>query len=240
MTGTADGTCPDAAVADVTAAHGAATDGTARREGAPIEGAPIEVATAGAEASRSVARALAAHLRPGDLIVLDGPLGAGKTTFTQGLGAALGVRGAVTSPTFVISRVHPSLRGGPALVHVDAYRLSGGFDIDDLDLDSELEDAVTVVEWGRDRVEHLAASHLLIELERAVASDAVPADGTAADGAIADGSAADGAAGDAAADSTGDTTDEPRLLRLTPHGPRWDDAAVAALRTDLLALEGTA
>ena len=239
MTGTAgasaDGTCPDAAAADGTAAHGAATDGTARREGAPIE-----VATAGAEASRSVARALAAHLRPGDLIVLDGPLGAGKTTFTQGLGAALGVRGAVASPTFVISRVHPSLRGGPALVHVDAYRLSGGFDIDDLDLDSELEDAVTVVEWGRDRVEHLAASHLLIELERAVASDAVPSDGTAADGAIADGSAADGAAGDAAADSTGDSTDEPRLLRLTPHGPRWDDAAVAALRSDLLALEGTA
>lgn len=224
MTGTAgasaDGTCPDAAAEDA-AAH--------------REVAPIEVATAGAEASRSVARALAAHLRPGDLIVLDGPLGAGKTTFTQGLGAALGVRGAVASPTFVISRVHPSLRGGPALVHVDAYRLSGGFDIDDLDLDSELEDAVTVVEWGRDRVEHLAASHLLIELERAVASDAVPADGTAAGGAIAD-----GAAGDAAADSTGDSTDEPRLLRLTPHGPRWDDAAVAALRSDLLALEGTA
>ncbi len=240
MTGTAgasaDGTCPDAAAADGTAAHGAATDGTARREGAPIEVAPVEVATAGAEASRSVARALAAHLRPGDLIVLDGPLGAGKTTFTQGLGAALGVRGAVASPTFVISRVHPSLRGGPALVHVDAYRLSGGFDIDDLDLDSELEDAVTVVEWGRDRVEHLAASHLLIELERAVASDAVPADGTAADGTAADGSAA----GDAAADSTGDSTDETRLLRLTPHGPRWDDAAVAALRSDLLALEGTA
>ncbi len=234
MTGTAgasaDGTCPDAAAEDA-----AAADGTAHREVAPIE-----VATAGAEASRSVARALAAHLRPGDLIVLDGPLGAGKTTFTQGLGAALGVRGAVASPTFVISRVHPSLRGGPALVHVDAYRLSGGFDIDDLDLDSELEDAVTVVEWGRDRVEHLAASHLLIELERAVASDAVPADGTAAGGAIADGSAADGAAGDAAADSTGDSTDEPRLLRLIPHGPRWDDAAVATLRSDLLALEGTA
>lgn len=230
MTGTAgasaDGTCPDAAAEDA-----AAADGTAHREVAPIE-----VATAGAEASRSVARALAAHLRPGDLIVLDGLLGAGKTTFTQGLGAALGVRGAVASPTFVISRVHPSLRGGPALVHVDAYRLSGGFDIDDLDLDSELEDAVTVVEWGRDRVEHLAASHLLIELERAVASDAVPADGTAAGGAIADGSAADGAAGDAALDST----DEPRLLRLTPHGPRWDDAAVATLRSDLLALEGTA
>lgn len=225
MTGTAgasaDGTCPDAAAEDA-----AAADGTAHREVAPIE-----VATAGAEASRSVARALAAHLRPGDLIVLDGPLGAGKTTFTQGLGAALGVRGAVASPTFVISRVHPSLRGGPALVHVDAYRLSGGFDIDDLDLDSELEDAVTVVEWGRDRVEHLAASHLLIELERAVASDAVSADGTAAGGAIADGSADD---------STDDSTDEPRLLRLTPHGPRWDDAAVAALRSDLLALEGTA
>ena len=78
-------------------------------------------------------------LRAGDLVVLTGELGAGKTTFTQGLGAGLGVRGDVTSPTFVIARVHPSLVGGPALVHVDAYRLGGVAELDDLDLDTSLE-----------------------------------------------------------------------------------------------------
>ena len=80
--------------------------------------------------------------------MLTGELGAGKTTFTQGLGEGLGVRGAVTSPTFVIARVHPSEVGGPALVHVDAYRLGGIDELDDLDLDASLDEAVTVVEWG--------------------------------------------------------------------------------------------
>ena len=84
-------------------------------------------------------------------MVLSGELGAGKTTFTQGLGAGLGVRGDVTSPTFVIARVHPSLSGGPALVHVDAYRLGGIDELDDLDLDASLDEAVTVVEWGEGR-----------------------------------------------------------------------------------------
>lgn len=173
----------------------------------PGGGAPITVRTRSAEASRTVARRLAAHLRAGDLLVLDGPLGAGKTTFTQGLGEALGVRGSVASPTFVISRVHPSRGDGPALVHVDAYRLAGGFDVDDLDLEADLDRAVTVIEWGRDRVEHLAPSHLRVELERPAA--ATPDEGP----------------------------DEPRTLRLVPSGPRWDATAVEDLRADLAAID---
>ena len=167
-----------------------------------------EVRTRDAEGTRRVAHALAAVLRPGDLLVLDGPLGAGKTTFTQGLGAGLGVRGPVASPTFVIERVHPSLGAGPDLVHVDAYRLGGGGEIDDLDLEADLDRAVTVVEWGRDRVEHLVDSFLLVELER---PDQVedPHD-----------------------------PDEPRTLRLSPVGPRWDEAARGDLEAVLAASGG--
>ena len=106
------------------------------------------------------------QLAPGDLIVLTGALGAGKTTFTQGLGAGLGVRGAVTSPTFVIARVHPSEVGGPALVHVDAYRLGGIAELDDLDLDTSLDQAVTVVEWGEGLAEGLSESRLEINIVR--------------------------------------------------------------------------
>nr|WP_106402527.1 tRNA (adenosine(37)-N6)-threonylcarbamoyltransferase complex ATPase subunit type 1 TsaE [Actinocorallia populi] len=112
-------------------------------------------------------RELAGRLRPGDLVVLSGGLGAGKTTLTQGIGAGLDVRGPITSPTFVIARVHPSLSGGPALVHVDAYRLGGLAEVDDLDLDASLEEAVTVVEWGEGMVEELAEDRLEIRLERA-------------------------------------------------------------------------
>ena len=98
--------------------------------------------------------------------MLSGELGAGKTTFTQGLGAGLGVRGAVTSPTFVIARVHPQRVGGPALVHVDAYRLGGIDELDDLDLDTSLDDAVTVVEWGEGIAEGLAESRLEVRIVR--------------------------------------------------------------------------
>ncbi len=109
-------------------------------------------------------RALAGLLRPGDLVVLAGPLGAGKTALTQGIGAGLGVPGAVTSPTFVLARVH---RGGRVpLVHVDAYRLGSMADVDDLDLDATAEEAVTVVEWGHGLVEQLADEHLVVELDR--------------------------------------------------------------------------
>ncbi|HRD64432.1 MAG TPA: tRNA (adenosine(37)-N6)-threonylcarbamoyltransferase complex ATPase subunit type 1 TsaE, partial [Nocardioides sp.] len=119
-----------------------------------------------AEAMRSLGRSLAGQLAPGDLIVLTGSLGAGKTTFTQGLGAGLGVRGQVTSPTFVIARVHPSEVGGPALVHVDAYRLGGIDELDDLDLDTSLDQAVTVVEWGEGLAEGLSESRLEVDIVR--------------------------------------------------------------------------
>lgn len=117
-------------------------------------------------AMRTLGRDIAALTRAGDLIILSGPLGAGKTTFTQGLAAGLGVRGSVTSPTFVISRIHPSLVGGPALVHVDAYRLGGPAEIDDIDLDMTLPDSVTVVEWGEGVAEGLSDERLEIAIER--------------------------------------------------------------------------
>ena len=115
--------------------------------------------------TRALGSALGALLGPGDLVVLTGTLGAGKTTLTQGLGEALGVRGSVTSPTFVIARVHPSTVGGPPLVHVDAYRLGGTLELDDLDLDATVEESVTVVEWGHGLAEGLAEDRLEVVLD---------------------------------------------------------------------------
>lgn len=117
-----------------------------------------------ADATVDIGRRLAALLRAGDLVVLTGGLGVGKTTFTRGLGEGLGVRGPVTSPTFVIARIHPSLVAGPELVHADAYRLGGIAELDDLDLDADLDDAVTVVEWGAGLAEGLAEDRLEITL----------------------------------------------------------------------------
>jgi tRNA threonylcarbamoyladenosine biosynthesis protein TsaE len=113
---------------------------------------------------KALGRRLAGLLRAGDLVLLTGPLGAGKTTLVQGIGEGLGVRGPVTSPTFVIARVHPSLSGGPALVHADAYRLAGPAEVDDLDLDASLPDCVTVVEWGGGMAEGLAADRLEVTI----------------------------------------------------------------------------
>lgn len=113
------------------------------------------------EETRDFGRSLAAELRQGDLVILSGPLGAGKTALTQGIGAGLGIEGRVTSPTFVIARVH---RGALPLVHVDAYRLSG--ELDDLEIDEDLERSVVVVEWGEGVVESLAESRLLVRIER--------------------------------------------------------------------------
>lgn len=111
---------------------------------------------------------LASLLRPGDLVLLTGDLGAGKTTLTQGIGEGLRVRGSVTSPTFVISRVHPALdTARPSLVHVDAYRLGDAAELDDLDLDTDIEDAVTVVEWGEGLAEALSIDRLEITMTRA-------------------------------------------------------------------------
>jgi tRNA threonylcarbamoyladenosine biosynthesis protein TsaE len=158
------------------------------------------------EDMRALGERLATQLRPGDLLVLTGELGAGKTTFTQGLGVGLGVRGAVTSPTFVIARVHPSEVGGPDLVHVDAYRLGGGADpraeLDDLDLDADLDRAVTVVEWGEGLAEGLAESRLEVRILRALTVDEL-------DGGV------DGL--------------DPRRVEITPVGPRWHDVDWAAV-----------
>ncbi|MBV9023967.1 MAG: tRNA (adenosine(37)-N6)-threonylcarbamoyltransferase complex ATPase subunit type 1 TsaE [Streptomycetaceae bacterium] len=129
--------------------------------------AQMRITVKTADHMRKLGRRLAGLLRPGDLVLLSGELGAGKTTLTRGLGEGLGVRGAVTSPTFVISRVHPSLTGGPALVHVDAYRLSGGLDeMEDLDLDVSLAESVVVVEWGEGKVEELSDERLHVLIER--------------------------------------------------------------------------
>jgi tRNA threonylcarbamoyladenosine biosynthesis protein TsaE len=127
---------------------------------------PAELRIATDEDMRDLGRRLAALLRAGDLVILAGPLGAGKTTLVQGIGAGLGVRGPVTSPTFVIARVHPSAAGsGPALVHADAYRLGSIGEVDDLDLDTDAAGAVTVVEWGTGLAEVLAADRLEISIE---------------------------------------------------------------------------
>nr|WP_308103317.1 tRNA (adenosine(37)-N6)-threonylcarbamoyltransferase complex ATPase subunit type 1 TsaE [Actinocorallia sp. API 0066] len=119
-----------------------------------------------AERMHALGVGLGERLRAGDVVVLSGGLGAGKTTLTRGIGEGLGVRGPVTSPTFVIARVHPSLVDGPPLVHVDAYRLGGFAEVDDLDLDADLAHAVTVVEWGEGLVEGLAEDRLEIRMTR--------------------------------------------------------------------------
>lgn len=113
-------------------------------------------------------------LRAGDVVILDGPLGAGKTTFTQGLARGLQVKGKITSPTFVIAREHRSLVGGPPLIHIDAYRLldqeGDPFGaLDSLDLDSEIDDAVLVAEWGGGLVERIADRHLHVTFDRETA-----------------------------------------------------------------------
>ncbi len=133
-------------------------------------------------------------LRAGDLLVLTGPLGAGKTTFTRGIGEGLRVRGPVQSPTFVIARTHPSLAGGPPLVHVDAYRLGSGLELDDLDIDAER--SVVVVEWGRGLAESMAEHWWDIEIERP----------TGARGGVSDG-------GDGPEDAS-EERDEPRRLTI--------------------------
>jgi tRNA threonylcarbamoyladenosine biosynthesis protein TsaE len=156
-----------------------------------------------ADAMRDLGAALAATLRAGDVVVLSGALGAGKTTFTQGLGAGLGVRGDVTSPTFVISRVHPSLGEGPPLVHVDAFRLGGVAELDDLDLDTSLDDAVTVVEWGEGIAEGLADDRVEVQIDRALADETVD----------------------------GVTDLDPRRVRIAPVGRRWLGTPAPALTT---------
>ncbi|WP_300603645.1 tRNA (adenosine(37)-N6)-threonylcarbamoyltransferase complex ATPase subunit type 1 TsaE [Trebonia sp.] len=159
---------------------------------------------------RALGRRLAAVLRAGDVVLMSGPLGAGKTTLTQGIGQGLGVRGPVTSPTFVIARVHPprtaarelaadglpagrAPAGGPALVHADAYRLGSAAELDDLDLDTDTGSSVTVVEWGEGLAEGLAEDRLEIAIALG------PGDARLPDG------------------------DSPRTVRISGIGKRWRD-----------------
>ena len=175
----------------------------ARDDGKPEEpGVDELVRVPTAEQMRALGRRLAGLLRAGDLVLLSGPLGAGKTTLTQGIGAGLGVRGSVTSPTFVIARVHPNLSAGPDLVHADAYRLGSRAEVEDLDLDTDLATAVTVVEWGEGLVEDLAPSFLSVRI-------------------WADEPSADPDTDDA------EETDIRRTVQVRGWGERWREAAVA-------------
>ena len=132
---------------------------------------PVRLEAPTAEATQAIGRRLAAVVRAGDVIIASGDLGAGKTTLAQGLGAGLGVAGAIISPTFVLSRVHPSTVGGPALVHVDAYRLGSFAELEDLDLEVSLDDSVTLVEWGAGIAEALAEDYLEVDIRRSVDPD---------------------------------------------------------------------
>lgn len=124
------------------------------------------------EDTEALGRELAAHLAAGDLVILDGPLGAGKTALTRGIASGLGVLGRVSSPTFIIAREHrPGAAGSPGLVHVDAYRLGGLDELDALDLDTDLEECIVVVEWGEGVAERLTDRHLMIRLRRAEGTD---------------------------------------------------------------------
>lgn len=168
--------------------------------------------------TKAFGKAVAVHLAGGDLVVLTGGLGAGKTTLTQGIGAGLGVRGDVTSPTFVIARVHPSLLGGPALVHADAYRLGAVTELDDLDLDATVDAAVTVVEWGEGLAEGLSPHRLDIRLDR------LDGDGSTRGAAVlAAAGPRDGAPVVAAPES--------RVVSVRPYGSRWNGVR---LRSTLL------
>jgi tRNA threonylcarbamoyl adenosine modification protein YjeE len=171
------------------------TGGTER-----LAGLPAEREIADPEGMHAFGRRIASLLRAGDVVLLTGDLGAGKTTFTRGLGEGLGVRGPVTSPTFVLARTHPSLVGGPALVHVDAYRLASALELDDLDID--FVRSVVVVEWGAGLIEGLTDSYLSIEIDR-------PHGGGGASG---------GGDGDEPDD---EAPVEPRAVRISGHGPAW-------------------
>ena len=190
----------------------------------------ITVATGDADETRALGADLARLLRAGDLVMLSGGLGAGKTTLAQGIGAALGVRGRVSSPTFIIARVHPSLADGPDLIHVDAYRITSLEEIDALDLDSSLERSVTLVEWGEDKVEALSPDRLEIEVSRpygAIHAGAPQPDGAPTVLGQQDASAAQDSVVDLA-----EVDDGHRRVSVRALGPRWADVDLSPLAAD--------
>ena len=153
----------------------------------------VSLTVATAAEMRALGRSLATVLHAGDLVILSGGLGAGKTTLTQGIGRGLVSDGPIISPTFVLSRIHPSSAGRPTLVHVDAYRLSTRYELDDLDLDATLPEAVTVVEWGQGIAEGLSDDRLEIDIWTSAVDDHAEAD------------------------------DSERMVTIRPVGPRWRD-----------------
>ena len=175
-------------------------DGTSVTMGKAL---PVQVRAATPEATYDLGCRIATLVRRGDVVILTGDLGAGKTMLTRGIGACLRVRGEVTSPTFVISRVHPSLVAGPPLVHVDAYRLGDGAELDDMDLDASVEDSVTVVEWGEGLAEALSPNRLHVHLERRPGTAAPDLD-----------------------------ADEVRAIGVTPVGARWVGSRVRSTLAD--------
>lgn len=151
--------------------------------------------------TRAAGELLAKHLRRGDLVMLSGGLGAGKTTFTQGIGSGLQVKGRVSSPTFIVARVHPSLAGGPDLIHADAYRIKDLTDLETLDLDSTLEEAITVIEWGEGKTEQLSADRLEIEIHREHGGIVTSSDGVV---------------------DLAEMDDGKRTITIRPLGKRWE------------------
>ena len=199
----------------------------------------LEVDLADLAHTRAAAHALAPLLTAGDLLLLSGELGAGKTTFTRALGEGLGVREGVISPTFVLSRVHPNLPdgtrpGGPDLVHVDAYRLSSAEELDDLDLEFSLEKSVTVIEWGPGKAEHLSDSRLELDFTRLTGADASIAYAAENYSPTKEGEF-DWDALDDREEESADAS-EPRLLRITAYGPRWESEAYRSLEAAMLKL----
>ncbi|WP_115726807.1 tRNA (adenosine(37)-N6)-threonylcarbamoyltransferase complex ATPase subunit type 1 TsaE [Actinomyces culturomici] len=161
----------------------------------------LSMPTSSADETRALGRALGEVLKAGDLVMLRGGLGAGKTTLTQGIGEGMGVRGRVASPTFIVARVHPSTHGGPDLIHADAYRIRDLEDLETLDLDSSLAGSVTVVEWGEGKTEAMSDERLEIDVVRATGGDIAHEDGAVDLETMDDGA---------------------RVLELHPHGSRWD------------------
>lgn len=170
----------------------------------------VTLTIADPEAMARLGALLAAQLRAGDTVLLTGELGAGKTTLTRGLGSALGVRGTVTSPTFVLARTHPRAEG-PPLVHVDAYRLRDAAELDDLDLD--FAGSIVVVEWGAGLLEHLLDEWLAVTIERPRAVGATAPENP--ERATASPTTSD--------DDPDEEPVEPRIVTIVGVGNRWPD-----------------